>query len=136
MSFLANITSTLATQFEVSQPPSDVISSVVFAPDNTNRLLVASWDRNVYLYEIAEGTEDATLVNKFEHRAPVLDICFGANGNEAYTAGLDCSVKRFVAPITHPTMDDQRHTKRPLWMLIPIEQNRLIFRRADRSEHT
>ncbi|KAK3339203.1 WD40-repeat-containing domain protein [Neurospora tetraspora] len=83
-----------STQFEVSQPPSDVISAVVFAPDNTNRLLVSSWDRNVYLYEIAEGTEDATLVNKFEHRAPILDVCFGANGNEAYTAGLDCSVKR------------------------------------------
>ena len=103
-SVLANITSILATQFEVSQPPSDVISAVVFAPDNTNRLLVSSWDRNIYLYEIAEGTEDATLLNKFEHRAPVLDVCFGANGNETYTAGLDNSVKRFVAHMAYPTM--------------------------------
>lgn len=85
----------------MSQPPSDAISAVIFAPDNTNRLLVSSWDRNVYLYEIAEGTEDATLINKFEHRAPVLDVCFGANGNEAYTASLDCSVRRFVAHIAY-----------------------------------
>ena len=108
----------------MSQPPSDAISAVIFAPDNTNRLLVSSWDRNVYLYEIAEGTEDATLINKFEHRAPVLDVCFGANGNEAYTASLDCSVKRFVALIAYY-----------LWMLSIMPQI-FVDANANQTEST
>ncbi|KAK4187096.1 WD40-repeat-containing domain protein [Podospora australis] len=82
-----------ATQFEAAQPPSDAISALAFAPSPTpNRFLVSSWDKNVYLYEIADGTETVNLINKFEHRAPVLDVCFGANGDEAFTAGMDRQV--------------------------------------------
>ncbi|AEO66675.1 uncharacterized protein THITE_54770 [Thermothielavioides terrestris NRRL 8126] len=74
-----------ATQFEVAQPPTDAISALAFAPGPASRrLLVSSWDKNVYLYEI--GT--------FEHRAPVLDVCFGSGPEEAFTAGLDHQVKR------------------------------------------
>ncbi len=39
------------------------------------------------------------LLNKIEHRAPVLDVCFGQDDNEAYTAGLDWDVRRFVAQL-------------------------------------
>lgn len=80
----------------MAQPPNDAISAIAFAPDAARRLLVSSWDKNVYLYEIANGAEQATLVRTFEHRAPVLDVCFGANQDEAFTAGLDRQVKRFV----------------------------------------
>ncbi|KAK4225407.1 mitotic checkpoint protein BUB3.2 [Podospora fimiseda] len=85
-----------ATQFEASQPPNDAISSLVFSPSGSqpNRLLVSSWDKHVYLYEIIDGAEEARLINKYEHRAPVLDVCFGANSNEAFSAGLDQLVKR------------------------------------------
>ncbi|KAL2024037.1 hypothetical protein VTK56DRAFT_272 [Thermocarpiscus australiensis] len=83
-----------AAQFEVAQPPNDAVSSIVFAPDSPTRLLVSSWDKNVYLYEISNGAEAASLVGTFEHRAPVLDVCFGANQNEAFTAGMDRQVKR------------------------------------------
>ncbi|KAK4134113.1 WD40 repeat-like protein [Trichocladium antarcticum] len=83
-----------ATQFEVAQPPNDAISAVVFAPDAPRRLLVSSWDKNLYLYEVAEGGEEASLVKTYEHRAPVLDVCFGANQDEAFTAGMDRQVKR------------------------------------------
>ncbi|KXX83405.1 Mitotic checkpoint protein BUB3.2 [Madurella mycetomatis] len=83
-----------ATQFEVAQPPNDAVSALVFAPDAPNRLLVSSWDKSVYLYEITNGTEEATLLKTFEHRAPVLDVCFGANQDEAFTAGMDRQVKR------------------------------------------
>ncbi|KAK3352960.1 WD40-repeat-containing domain protein [Lasiosphaeria hispida] len=83
-----------ATQFEVAQPPNDAISALVFAPDAPNRLLVSSWDKNVYLYEVVDGAEEANLVKTYEHRAPVLDVCFGANQGEAFTAGLDRLVKR------------------------------------------
>ncbi|KAK3323640.1 WD40-repeat-containing domain protein [Cercophora scortea] len=84
-----------ATQFEVAQPPNDAISALVFAPDSSHRLLASSWDKNVYLYEVdADGSEEATLVKTYEHRAPVLDVCFGANKDEAFSAGLDHLVKR------------------------------------------
>jgi cell cycle arrest protein BUB3 len=85
----------IATQFELQDPPTDAISSLAFAPESTTRLLVSSWDKNVYLYEITpESESSSTLVRKFEHRAPVLDVCFGANDNEAFSAGLDWQVKR------------------------------------------
>jgi cell cycle arrest protein BUB3 len=55
--------------------------------------LVASWDRNVYLYDTSGG-EQGRLLNKIEHRAPVLDICFGHNDKTAFSAGLDWDVNR------------------------------------------
>jgi cell cycle arrest protein BUB3 len=82
----------------VAQPPNDAISAVVFAPGTEQRrLLVSSWDKNVYLYEIGNGTEEAGLVGTFAHRAPVLDVCFGASADEAFTAGMDRQVKRLAA---------------------------------------
>lgn len=36
-----------------------------------------------------------TLLKKFEHRAPVLDVCFGADDNEVFSAGMDWDVKRY-----------------------------------------
>lgn len=83
-------------QFEVAQPPNDAVSALVFAPDSPNRLLVSSWDKNVYLYEVSPDgqKEEANLVRTFEHRAPVLDVCFGANQDEAFTAGMDRDVRR------------------------------------------
>ncbi len=80
----------------MAQPPSDSISAIVFSPYSANRLLVASWDKNVYLYELVEGSEEANLVKTFEHRAPVLDVCFGASNDEAFTAGLDRQVTKYV----------------------------------------
>jgi cell cycle arrest protein BUB3 len=80
----------------VAQPPNDAISALVFAPDAPSRLLVSSWDKNLYLYEVAEGGEEARLIKTYEHRAPVLDVCFGANHEEAFTAGMDRHVKRFA----------------------------------------
>ncbi|KAK4246431.1 WD40-repeat-containing domain protein [Corynascus novoguineensis] len=83
-----------AAQFEVAQPPKDAISALSFAPGSSRRLLASSWDKNAYLYEVATGGEDAKLLGSFEHRAPVLDVCFGADENEAFTAGMDHQVKR------------------------------------------
>ncbi|KAH6632006.1 WD40-repeat-containing domain protein [Chaetomium tenue] len=83
-----------AAQFEAAQPPKDAISSLVFAPGPSRRLLASSWDKNVYLYEVSNGAEEANLVGTFEHRAPVLDVCFGADENEAFIAGMDHQVKR------------------------------------------
>ncbi|RYC58673.1 hypothetical protein CHU98_g7538 [Xylaria longipes] len=88
-----------AAQFELAQPPNDAISALVFAPESSSRLLVSSWDKNVYLYDTqaaaAEGdAQQGSLIRAFEHRAPVLDVCFGANDDEAFSAGMDWQVSR------------------------------------------
>jgi hypothetical protein len=84
-------------QFELAQPPNDAVSSLAFAPETSTRLLVSSWDKHVYLYDTQDGDEKerGTLVKKFEHRAPVLDICYGASDNEAFSACVDWEVHRY-----------------------------------------
>ncbi|KAI9821860.1 MAG: hypothetical protein M1827_002442 [Pycnora praestabilis] len=82
-----------AAQFELSSPPSDAISAIKFSPGSSSKLLVSSWDKKVYLYD-TQGEVGGTLLKTFEHRAPVLDVCFGADDNEAYSAGLDWDVKK------------------------------------------
>lgn len=93
---LVKLIGVLATQFEVAQPPSDAISAIAFAPESPNRFVVSSWDKNVYLYEISgdDDERNAQLVQQFEHRAPVIDVCFGADDNETFTAGVDRRVTR------------------------------------------
>jgi cell cycle arrest protein BUB3 len=92
----------LIDQFAVSTPPADAISAVKFSPNRSStKLLVSSWDKNVYLYEIGDESgssseKTCTLLQTFEHRAPVLDVCFGANDDEVYSAGLDWDVRRYV----------------------------------------
>ena len=39
-----------------------------------------------------------TVLNTYEHRAPVLDVCFGANDNEAFTAGMNWTGNRYLLP--------------------------------------
>lgn len=70
------------------------MSSIAFAPFSGTKLLVASWDKKVYCYDIAGGVGETTLINTYEHRAPVLDVCFGSGDNEAFTAGMDWVVNR------------------------------------------
>lgn len=55
--------------------------------------MVASWDKFVYLYEIGDNKQ-CSLVKALEHRAPVLDVCFGRDDDEIYTACLDWDVRR------------------------------------------
>lgn len=47
----------------------------------------------MYLYDIRAPPSEQ-FIRKFEHKAAVLDVCFGDDENDAYTAGLDWSVKR------------------------------------------
>ncbi|GAB1199551.1 nuclear pore complex subunit [Aspergillus pseudonomiae] len=87
-----------SNQFIVASPPTDAISALKFSPDpNSTRVVVSSWDKNVYLYELRDengNVGEGKLLQKFEHRAPVLDVCFGATEDEIYTAGLDWDVRK------------------------------------------
>lgn len=76
--------------------PTDAVSALSFSPHSDSlRFAVASWDKFAYIYEIAEG-KVCNQVAKFEHRAPVLDVCFGKDDNEIYTACLDWDVRRWA----------------------------------------
>lgn len=79
----------------MAQPPSDAVSAIAFAPESPTRFLVSSWDKNVYLYNITSTEEEhtATLTQRYPHQAPVLDVCFGADDNTAYTAGMDWTLR-------------------------------------------
>ena len=87
----------LQAHYELANPPTDAISSIKYAPDSF-RLLVASWDKFVYLYDTSPSLNQ--LLNKFEHRAPVLEVCFGENDGIAYTAGLDWDVRRSIQALS------------------------------------
>ncbi|KEZ41198.1 Mitotic checkpoint protein BUB3 [Scedosporium apiospermum] len=82
-----------AIQYELSPPPADAVSALSFAP-NSSRLLAASWDKHVHLYDVKGEDGQGTLLRKFEHRAPVLDVCFGGSDDEAFSAGMDWQVLR------------------------------------------
>ena len=87
----------LATQYELSPPPGDAVSAIAFAPDTTTKLLASSWDKKVYQYDVQQG--ETNLLQTYEHRAPVLDVCYGSNDGEAFTAGMDWVVNRYgLAP--------------------------------------
>ncbi|KAL8781862.1 MAG: hypothetical protein Q9213_005803 [Squamulea squamosa] len=77
-------------QVELPSPPNDAISAIKFAPTSL-QLLVASWDRNVYLYDTSKS--GWSLLQTYQHRAPVLDVCFGEDDQNAYTTGLDWDVR-------------------------------------------
>lgn len=83
-----------AAQYELSPPPGDAVSALAFAPTSATRLLAASWDKKVYCYDFAGGPGETHLIKTIDHPAPVLDVCFGANDDEAFSGGLDRVVNR------------------------------------------
>ncbi|KAJ3339832.1 mitotic spindle checkpoint protein Bub3 [Gonapodya sp. JEL0774] len=78
----------MAAEFELSEPPSDGISAVVFSPTDPALLLSASWDKSVRLHDVNSNV----LRQRYPHKAAVLDVCFGEEGH-AISGGLDKRVK-------------------------------------------
>ena len=65
---------------------SDSVSSVAFDPNDSNRLVVGSWDAHVYLYDDLSSPSSATP-RRVQLRGAVLDVCFGSDG-AVYAGGL------------------------------------------------
>jgi len=84
----------MSAQYELDSPPSDAISSIQFSPEGT-KLLVGSWDRTLSVYQRSEdGAAPFALERRIQCRAPVLDVCWGADDSVTYFAGLDHDVRR------------------------------------------
>jgi len=73
-------------QFEISEPPTDGVSSVVFA-HHKNHLLASSWDRKVYLYDVNNNVSQT--LTSYEHKAAVLDCAFSDDDSAAYSGSID-----------------------------------------------
>lgn len=84
----------MSAQHDLDNPPSDAISSVRFSPSG-NQLAVSSWDRTVSIYHRAEGSEAPFTFSgrRIQCRAPVLDVCYGADDKSLYCVGLDHDVR-------------------------------------------
>lgn len=133
---LKNATNIASGQYELNPPPTDAISHISFSnQQGSTKLLVASWDKNVYLYDAVDGSQNGNsigsgengprhLINTFEHRAPVLDVCFGNDDNVAYSAGLDWDVRRYIKMM------------RPLLLARPkcIPANLMLLRNVSRID--
>lgn len=53
-------------------------------------LLVSSWDKTLSVHSVSSNT----IRYSFLHEGPVLDACFGREGTEVFSAGLDKTVVR------------------------------------------
>jgi WD40 repeat protein len=76
---------------DLAPPPNDAISALDFSPNRPTILAVSSWDKNVRLYDT--NTPEKQPITTFEHKAPVLDVCFGKDETQVFSAGLDQLVK-------------------------------------------
>ncbi|KAK2790674.1 hypothetical protein FQN52_005430 [Onygenales sp. PD_12] len=127
-----------STQFTLSSPPTDAISAVKFSPvPGSTRLLVSSWDKNVYLYDLRDENGvvgEGKLVQRFEHRAPVLDVCWGEDESEIYTAGLDWDVRRIDTQTTTQTVLSS-HNAGVKSLVCSKEHNLLISASWDSTLH-
>jgi len=63
---------TQPNEYKLATPPDDGISSVKFAPQSSQFLLVSSWDCGVRLYDVTANH----MRIKYQHSRPVLDCCF------------------------------------------------------------
>mmetsp|Transcript_51858 Transcript_51858/g.105568 ORF Transcript_51858/g.105568 Transcript_51858/m.105568 type:complete len:333 (-) Transcript_51858:67-1065(-) len=79
-----------ANQSELADPPKDGISAIQFAPEH-NLLLVSSWSTEVRMYDVLVNMKRA----QYNHKAAVLDCCWGTDQNRCFSGGVDRCVKTF-----------------------------------------
>ncbi|KAH9667315.1 protein RAE1 [Citrus sinensis] len=79
---------------EVSQPPSDSVSSLCFSP-KANILVATSWDNQVRCWEISRGGTGVASVPKasISHDHPVLCSTWKDDGTTVFSGGCDKQVK-------------------------------------------
>ncbi|KAK5135316.1 hypothetical protein LTR08_005420 [Meristemomyces frigidus] len=87
----------MSAQHELPGPPLDCISRVSFSATSA-KLAVSSWDRTVTIYQHtpADASAPFTRVAAINFRAPVLDVCWGADEETLYAVGLDQDVRQLT----------------------------------------
>lgn len=72
------------------------MSALAFAPGSPTKLLVSSWDSKIYRYDISSVEGETNLLDTYEQRAPILQVCYGDNDDEAFFGGMDWCVYRYA----------------------------------------
>ncbi|WFD34830.1 mitotic spindle checkpoint protein Bub3 [Malassezia cuniculi] len=86
------------SEFEIPHAPTDPVSTVVFNRDpsssRASQVLVASWDKNVRLYDLGGSANPSSIpvLQTFLHEAAVLDVCW-ISDDLAASASLDRRVR-------------------------------------------
>merc|ERR1712093_51847 len=81
----------IANDVELSNGPSDSISSLAFSPI-ADYLAVASWDNQVRIYEVGQGINGKAA---YSHEGPVLDVCWSKDGSKVLSGGVDNAAKMY-----------------------------------------
>uniref|UniRef100_A0A7N0R8F9 Uncharacterized protein n=1 Tax=Kalanchoe fedtschenkoi TaxID=63787 RepID=A0A7N0R8F9_KALFE len=79
---------------EVTQPPSDSVSSLCFSP-KANLLVATSWDNQVRCWEVVQSGSNVGTVPKvsISHDQPVLCSTWKEDGTAVFSAGCDKQAK-------------------------------------------
>jgi len=77
---------------EITSPPTDGISSVVFSPNMPNYLCATSWDNNVRVWEVDPNSRNSQQRAQTAHDQPVLCASWSLDG-KIYSAGCDGKAK-------------------------------------------
>ena len=85
---------------EVSQPPSDGISSLTFSPV-ANHLVATSWDNQVRCWEITQAGQSVAKAAT-SHEKPVLCSAWSADGTTVYTGGASAAPQLCSAACSRP----------------------------------
>ncbi|CAO1618617.1 unnamed protein product [Jaminaea pallidilutea] len=78
---------------EVSQPPTDGVSSMSWSP-TADFLAVGSWDNNVRVYGV-EGNGTTVPKAMYSHQGPVLDVTWSKDGNKILSCGADKAARLY-----------------------------------------
>lgn len=102
----------MSNQYNVSEPPADVVSSVSFSPD-ASQILVGSWDAHLHLYT-RDNAGAFNPTRRFGTEAPILDVCWSSDGKQIFWVGLDYKVRRLEVTADTDSPDQvvlSSHTK-------------------------
>ncbi|KAG5642722.1 hypothetical protein DXG03_002298 [Asterophora parasitica] len=88
-----NAASAADKDVEMSDPPSDSISSISFS-SQADYLAVGSWDNSVRIYEVMAGGQSQGKA-MYQHQGPVLDVCWNKEGNKIFSGGADNAGRMF-----------------------------------------
>ncbi|KJA26258.1 hypothetical protein HYPSUDRAFT_36528 [Hypholoma sublateritium FD-334 SS-4] len=88
-----NTSATAEKDIEVSDPPTDSISSISFS-SQADYMAVGSWDNSVRIYEVgANGQTQGKAM--YQHQGPVLDVCWNKDGTKIFSGGADNAGRMF-----------------------------------------
>ncbi|KAJ4480037.1 WD40-repeat-containing domain protein [Lentinula aciculospora] len=88
-----NTSATAEKDIEMSDPPTDSISSMSFS-SQADYIAVGSWDNSVRIYEVLPGGQTVGKA-MYQHEGPVLSVCWNKEGNKILSGGADNAGRMF-----------------------------------------